>query len=222
MRWLLRELHELLERKEPAWPLVQEWIREATNLVEILPATDPDRSEALLATQVTTRSPMGAVVYETGGLLIDHGWIRVLGSGHPLLPRSLPRWNEGRNSRENGEQLGFLLVADDVLGGFFALNGGRFEGEVGQIWYAAPDTLEWENLEITYSEFLYWCFTGDLAQFYEHRRWPGWEEEIGRLRGDQCIGIYPPLWTAGPCVADRHRGRVPLTEMYRLHVDADT
>ncbi|HEY7426200.1 MAG TPA: DUF2625 domain-containing protein [Gemmataceae bacterium] len=217
----MRELNELLEREEPAWPLVQEWIREASNPVEVLPPADPDRSEALLAVQVTTRSPMGSVVYETGGLLIDRGWIRVLGSGHPRLPRSLPRWNEGRTSRKNGEQLGFLLVADDVLGGFFALNGGGFEGEMGQVWYAAPDTLKWENLEVTYSEFLYWCFTGDLAQFYGHLRWPGWEEVIGRLPGDQGVGIYPPLPTEGPSIADRHRGLVSLEEMYRLHVDAD-
>jgi uncharacterized protein DUF2625 len=218
----LRELHELLERKEPAWRLVQEWIREATNPVEVLPPAGPDRSEALLATQVTTRSPMGAVVYETGGLLIDHGWIRVLGSGHPRLPRSLPRWNEGRTVRENGEQLGFFLIADDVLGGFFTLNGGRFDGEMGRVWYPAPDTLEWEPMELTYSEFLIWCFSGDLARFYEGRRWPGWEEEIGRLSGDLGIGIYPPLWAEGPLVGERHRGTVPVAEMYRLHVDADT
>jgi hypothetical protein len=77
-----------------------------------------DRCEALIVTQVTTRSPMGAVVYETGGLLIDHGWIRVLGSGHPRLPQSLPDWNQGRTRRANEEILGFYLIADDVLGAF--------------------------------------------------------------------------------------------------------
>jgi hypothetical protein len=81
-----RELRELVNQDEPAWPLVQKWISEATNPVEVLP-TGPVRSEALLATQVTTRSPMGAIIYETGGLLVDHGWVRVLGSGHPRLPR---------------------------------------------------------------------------------------------------------------------------------------
>lgn len=49
---------------------------------------------ALLATQVTTRSPMGAVVYHTGGILVDHGWIRILGAGECKLMitiRSRPR-----------------------------------------------------------------------------------------------------------------------------------
>ena len=37
---------------------------------------------------------MGAVIFETGGILIDEGWLRILGSGHPRLPRSLPDWNK--------------------------------------------------------------------------------------------------------------------------------
>jgi hypothetical protein len=71
---LMRTLHELLNTAEPAWPLVQSWLREATNALEVLPPSDPARAEALVATQVTTCSPIGAVIYETGGLLVDHGW----------------------------------------------------------------------------------------------------------------------------------------------------
>lgn len=48
-------------------------LRNAKNPVEVLPVNGADRESALLALQVTTRSPMGAIVYETGGLLIDHG-----------------------------------------------------------------------------------------------------------------------------------------------------
>jgi len=42
---------------------------------------ETNRKSALVAVQVTTRSPMGAIIYETGGILVDHGWIRILGSG---------------------------------------------------------------------------------------------------------------------------------------------
>src|SRR5438067_305284 len=110
-----RILQELLNTTEPAWPLVCNWIKEATNPTEILPASDPARGEALVAAQVTTRSPMGAIIYETGGLLIDQNWLRVLGSGHPHLPRSLPQWNHGRSWIEPGTSPPFLLVADDVV-----------------------------------------------------------------------------------------------------------
>ena len=58
----MRSLGELLERDDPRWPEVQTWIAEATNLIEVLPPSE-DRAAALLATQVTTRSPMGAIIY---------------------------------------------------------------------------------------------------------------------------------------------------------------
>src|SRR5262249_6162259 len=105
----MRILEELLDTNDPAWPLVQSWVREATNAVEVLPPSDPARGEALVATQVTTRSPMGAVIYETGGLLVDHGWLRLLGSGHPRLPRSLPAWNLGRSWTDTDTPPPFLL-----------------------------------------------------------------------------------------------------------------
>src|SRR5262249_7582515 len=112
-----RSLQELLDTDDPAGPIVQQWIPGATNQVKILPPCEPARSRALEQAQVTLRSPMGAIVYETGGLLIDHGWLRILGSGHPRLPRTLMEWN--RTCRTDG----FLLIADDVAGGFFAING---------------------------------------------------------------------------------------------------
>ena len=71
-------------------------------------------------------SPLGAVVFYTGGILIDNGWIRILGSGHPRLNRSLPQWNFSCGLPKSEAPPPWLLVADDVLGGFFALNGGRF------------------------------------------------------------------------------------------------
>ncbi len=36
----------------------------------------------------------------------------------------------------------YLLVADDVSGGFFAINGGAFDGKAGNIFYYAPDSGE--------------------------------------------------------------------------------
>ena len=134
----MRPLSELINTDDPAWPEVQEWIAGATNAVEVLPVTEADRDAALLAIQVTTRSPMGAIVYETGGLLIDHGWLRILGSGHSRLPRSLASWNEGRTMFGDERPPGYLLVADDVLGGFFAINGGSLGPEQGSVFYFAP------------------------------------------------------------------------------------
>lgn len=213
-----RPLRELINTEDPAWPEVQQWISHATNPVEVLPVNEGERDSALFAIQVTTRSPMGAIVYETGGLLIDHGWLRILGSGHSRLPRSLASWNEGRTMFADGESPGYLLVADDVLGGFFAINGGSLGAEQGAVFYFAPDTLEWECLNLGYSEFLIWCLQGDVAGFYESLRWPGWEQEISTLGGDQAISIYPFLSAKGPLIAERQRGVVPIAELFSMHV----
>ncbi len=214
----MRTILELLS-SEPSWPTVQQWIAGASNPVEVLAARDPDRSQALESLQVTTRSPMGAVVYETGGLLVDGGWLRVLGSGHPRLPRTLPGWNAGRAWTASGGAPPILLVADDVVGGSYAVNGGGLPGPTGHVHYFAPDTLSWESLDMGYSDFLVWALTGDLDRYYETFRWPGWRTEIRDLPGDHAISIYPYLWAAGLPVAQRMRRPVPMSELLELQFD---
>ena len=84
----------------------------------------------------------------TPGILIDHGWLRVLGAGgHPRFGRSLPDWNEGRSD-------GFYLIADDAVGGFFALNGSALGEDFNQVYYFAPDSLRWEACKLGYSDFV--------------------------------------------------------------------
>jgi len=217
-RHSLKKLHELINRDDPGWPIVQQWTAEATNLVEVLPPPDAAaRERALLDTQVTTRSPMGAIIYESGGIFADHGWLRILGSGHPRLPCSLPGWNFKRSFSSTGQSPPFLLIADDVVGGFFAIDGG-LRLEPGKVCYFAPGTLAWESTHLGYSDFLVWCFRGDLAKLYENVRWPGWQDETRDVRGDQAFSIYPLLSCSGPPIAERSRRPVALSEIYDLHV----
>lgn len=216
----MRQLNELIDKEDSAWPILKTWFYDAKNQVEIPPAKDPDRAEALVETQVTTRTTMGAIVYETGGLLIDSGWLRILGSGHPRLPRSLPGWNDGRTLLWRGHTPPFLLIGDDVLGGFFAIDGGGLVAP-GNVCYFAPDSLEWENLDRGYSEFVQLCLSGDLTLFYEGVRWHGWETDVSELEGDRAYSIYPPLWAQGPPINERDRRSVPLAELYSLWIGAD-
>lgn len=150
-----QSLEELIHRDDPAWPLVQEWIAKATRPVEVLPPS-ADAGASLVALQVTTRSPMGAIVLETGGILVDHGWIRILGSGHPRLPRSLPGWNAACGPGTS-DMPPFLRVADDAIGGFFALNGGHFGPGGPNVWYFSPwKTTAAERCRYTRSTIFTW------------------------------------------------------------------
>jgi len=219
MTYEKRSLEQLMNREDPAWPLVEGWIAEAKHPVEILSPSET-AGESLVSLQVTTRSPLGAVIFHTGGLLVDHGWLRFLGSGHPRLPRSLSRWNFACGMVEADTPPPCVLIADDVLGGFFALDGGRFAAGGHTVWYFAPDTLTWEDTERGYTDFLYWSLVGDLDGFYAPYRWPGWQAEVGRLAGDKGFSFYPPLSAEGGPIEQRDRGAVPIDELFRVHVGA--
>ena len=217
----MRTLEELINKEEPAWDLIQEWLQEAINTYEVLPR-DAKRAETeLLNAQITTRSPMGAILYETGGILINGGWIRLLGSGSERLDRGMFQWNKGKTFEDYGQPPAFLLVADDILGGLFAINGGAFgQDDLGQIYYLAPDTLSWEPMNCGYSEFVCWTLEGDIDLFYEPYYWKGWQEEVPKLNGNQVFSFFPFLWTKeGQQIEAVSRKVVPIEESYRLTMD---
>ena len=217
----MKILEELINKEEPGWNLVQEWLQNATNPYEVLPRDIKRAEKELLNAQVTTRSPMGAIIYQTGGILIDSGWIRILGSGSERLNRGMFEWNKGKTFEHYGEPPVFLLVADDVLGGLFAINGGAFGQEgLGKIFYLAPDTLSWEPMNCGYSEFFNWTLQGNVHQFYEPFYWKGWREEVTKLRGNQAFSFFPFLWTKeGKQIETLSRKVVPMEESYRLTMD---
>lgn len=208
----MKGLDALINRQEPGWDIVQQWLAEATNSVDVLVKDNDLAAQALIDLQVTTRSPLGAVVYETGGLLIDGGWLRILGSGHPQLPRNPVVW-----TRSLSPALQALLIADDASGGFFALNGGGLGDDQGGIYYFAPDSLAWESLGIGYSGFLEWAFNGDLDTFYQTVRWHGWRDDIASLSGNDVYAFFPFLWTEPTLpLAQRKRSRIAIAEHWAL------
>jgi hypothetical protein len=179
-----------------AWPLVQRWITGAANPVEVLPA-DPDAGRATLeALGVTERSVLGALAVNTGGLSVDHGWLRVHG-GPGLL--------DWRGRLDDG-----FVVGHDVVAGFFAVT----EGD-GEVRYLAPDSLAWEGTEMSHSAWVHWTLTGDLESYYESLRWPGWEAEVAALPPDTGLTLSPPPFTdEGRAVADAKRGPTPAAELW--------
>ncbi len=216
----MKTLKELINLDEPGWELVEEWLNEAKNEFEILPKHEKRAEKELLNAQVTTRSPMGAVIYETGGILIDKGWLRILGSGSEKLDRGLTEWNKGKTFENYGDQPSHLLIADDIIGGYFALNAGGIGSEIGKVYYLPQDTLEWECLDTSYSEFLYWAFTGDINKFYEIFRWENWQNDIKNVNGNQVYSFVPFLWTKeGKDIEKTERGLVSIEENYHLTLD---
>ena len=185
-----------MESPSRAWPLVKRWIDQATNEVTTLPADPAGGEKALAALEVTERSVLGALALHTGGLSIDHGWLRVLG-GPALLD-----WRD--------QVKGWLIVGHDVVAGFYSV-----DKQDGEVRYLAPDTLEWEGTEMGHAAWVHWTLTGDIGTFYESLRWPGWEEESGVLAPDTGLALHPPPFSrAGRVIADAKRGPAPMTELW--------
>ena len=207
----MRSVEDLIDVEEPAIELLRQWAREASVSCQIL-SPGNCRAEVLLDLQVTTHSTLGALAYDTGGILIDDGWLRLLGSGHPQLPRSLSGWNKPRAD-------GFLLVGDDVVGGFFAINGGSLGPEVKSVYYWSPDSLDWECLNLGLTDLVHSLMSGLTTNFYENLRWPNWRTDIMNVSNDRCFSYFPFLWTKEGSLEKSRRSTVPVSEAFDLKVD---
>jgi len=212
-----KTLQELLRTEDPAWPDLRERILAAPNHVELLEADPTDGQRAIQALQSGTETTLGALALHCGGLLVDVGWLRVLGAGCRQLPGSLLDWNGLGEGKAVRAVQGALVVGHDAIGGVFAVNGGGLPGPAGQVAYHSPDTHRWEDLGMGYSAWLDWVLEGDLAGFYNHLRWADWEDDLELLRGDQGIHLWPQPWMSQHFDADAAARRVvPVQQLMEL------
>lgn len=178
--------------------------------VEIL-TPDADRAgDCLARLGITTRSWLGAVVAHTGGICIDHRWLRVLGGGGHRLPDVVAEADPVTRS---------LVVAYDVLGGQFAWFPAEPEA-TPTIHYFGPDDLDWFDLGQGYADWLYAVLAGSLTQFYDTLRWNGWETEVAATDLDQGIHTFPPPWSKeGKDLSKVSRKATPMKELVSFHHD---
>ncbi|WP_420367079.1 DUF2625 family protein [Curtobacterium sp. L1-20] len=198
------------EARAEAWP-------ELAGLIQSSPVHNqvrPPRSDSRTADKLslTNRSYLGALALNTSGVLVDSGWLRLLGGSSG---DQLPGLDEA-----NADARGLLVVGFDVLGGVFALDGGALGTGDGAVHHFSVDTLRWENLELNHSAFVSAMLRGATTDFYDSLRWPGWEAEVRSLRPQEGISAYPfPFTAEGKDVAAASRRAVPFVELIRLHND---
>lgn len=213
-----RSVAELTAVDDPAWPALAAAIAAAPLPVQALPIARAAGEHVLERLQVTTRSALGALALECGGLLVDHGWLRILCGGAPGLP-DLASAN-GIDAQASSAP-GSLLVAADVLGGRFAVDGGALGVEPGQVCYFAPDTLRWEGLDLGHGDFVVAMLSGATSQFYDGWRWPRWEQECAALPRDHGFSLWPPPFAPqGRDISAASRRAVPLGELFAFYDDA--
>lgn len=210
---VIRPLHELINDEQSAWPSVAALAAASPEHVRVLEARPQLAADTLLRLQVTTRSALGALAYHCGGLVIDHGWLRILGGGGHGLPDLATANGLGPPETTTGPPP-FLVVAFDAIGGRFAVDGGGLGVRFGEVCYWGPDTLSWDGLGTGHGGFVEWALDpGCLDEFYSTLRWPGWEPEVEALSLDQGLAIYPPPFTAESRPGETHRRPVPLGQL---------
>ena len=209
----MRTMKDLVDPDSRGLEAIRAHLVTARVQAELLPCGPEAGERALLALQYETRSALGALAYQSGGLLVDRGWLRILGAGCPTLPRALDTWN--RVGVSGGGRLpGALLIADDAVGGFFALNQGGLAGNPGDVSWLSPQSLDWEDLGVGFEGFLEWALSPALAAFYDVWRWPDWQDDVGLAGAERAFAFEPPPAFAGASFTDRKRTAAPVGELW--------
>ncbi|MEU8821836.1 DUF2625 family protein [Actinoplanes sp. NPDC048796] len=220
---------EAVEDDRAPWLTLVDVLSRSFAAPRILPVDQGKAHAILLQLRVTAGSPLGAIAFNSGGILLYDGWLRILG-GSPCLEERLPSIGQVNDFPAHVDRMWTptegLIVAHDVLGGIFFLNGlrpgsGR-PGVPGEIIYFDPSTLNWARTGMSHSEWLAWCVSGDLPHFYEGRLWPSWRRDVMVLRADQGIAVSPPLWSDRTAAAGGECARavVPMDEILAAQFDA--
>lgn len=221
----VRAVEELRSEADAAWPGLEKMLAAARVPLVVLPP-EGDTDAVVERLQAGASTSLGALAMNTGGVLVDHGWLRILGGGGAGLvdlasANALARPDVSDSaSRPPLEGGGSLTVAFDVLGGRFAINRGELPGPEDDVCYWGPDTLEWMTLGASHEAFVAWAVSEALGTFYADLRWPGWEGEVEHVAAGEGLICYPFLFSAeGRNIEDTIRSAVPFEELLALHSD---
>ena len=173
----------------------------STKKVRVLPCDCTVKQSVKEKYAVNPESILGILLENTGGITIDD-WIRIYGSGELNIV--------SRNALFPYDD---LVIAEDILGGLFICL------KNGNIGYFAPDCLAFEDMEIHFNQFLYWCLHGDTDTFYIDYRWANWQADVSKLKLDEGVAFYPFLWARAESLESRKRAVIPINEIIGLELD---
>lgn len=182
-----------------------------TNHVEIIPPDLPCAAINAEYYQADGSTAFGMLIMQSGGVTAN-GVVRLLGSNRDPNFRDISMFNVKFGGG------GHIIFGDDIFGGVFALNIGLLPDCIGNVIYFAPDTLEFEDLEIKPSGLFEFLKNGDIHSFYGQFS----AEEYDELRAmnvgfNKVLHILPPPWSA-EFKTEKHDVRaIDIYEHYRLN-----
>lgn len=180
------------------------------NRVELIPPDAQCAKTNSVYFQANEQTAFGMLINQSGGAVVE-GVVRLLGSTADPNYRDIKSFNEQFGGN------GFIILGDDIFGGIFALNVGMFPECVGNMIYFAPDTLEFEDMEIKLSQFFEFLRNNDLAEFYGLFSPEEYEDLRARNVGfNKVLSFVPPQWSAEFDTTKHDVREIDIYEYYRL------
>lgn len=191
-------------------PLLGEMLLNGANRVKIIPADDACAAINAEYYQADGSTNFGLLITTSGGVVVN-GVVRLLGSNRAPEYRDITLWNVKFGSA------GAVILGDDIFGGVFAVNTGAFSDKLGNIFYFAPDTLEWEDTELQLSGLFAWLKDGDMTGFYGQFSAEEYEKfRSMNVKFNEVLHILPPQWSAEFKTEPHDVRAIDVSEYYRL------
>lgn len=169
---------------------LHEWILKSNSNNLTLYDVDSEYAERnTKAFQTDSNNLFGALISTFGGISVD-GIIRIFGSTSDVNLRDICEWNLAFGCNK------YIIIGDDVFGGVFAINLSLHNIKSGHICYFAPDSLSWESLDLSLTQFIGFLKNGKLPQFYSNIAYEKYcEIQNLQIGFNETLSIYPPQWS---------------------------
>lgn len=190
------------------WNEIKYILKNSTRKVKII--NNKVYDDTLNNLNIDKNSMLGQVITNTSGIFIDN-YIRLFGNGSKDVSYNIYEYNlEFKKYFDDN----MIIVADDVFGGLFSVT-----KEKNNILYFAPDTLQWENLEIDYKDFIKYISSEKIDEFYKSYKWSTFQEDIKDIKFNQGILIYPFLWSNECDIKKKKKSIVPFSELVQTNME---
>lgn len=195
------------------WKEILDIVYKSNKNIDVIAGSKELGAEECNNLKIPDDSVLYSVVTNSNGIIINN-WIRL--------------WGQNSNDNHGVEYYnllfqndieGLFLVASDVLGGLFAINLNKFNEGINLIWYFAPDTLEWECMDMQYNEFLAWSIQGNIDEFYSTMRWNNWKEDVKNIGINYALLIYPFLWARECDIEMASKKVVSIDELIKINFE---
>ena len=189
------------------WNEIKSILKSSTKNIKILSS---NYNNSLNNLNINENSVLGQVIINTGGIFIEN-YIRLFGSGDEENSYNIYKYNLELKKYFDDN---IIIIGNDIFGGLFSLN-----KEKNNILYFAPDTLEWEDLDITYKEFIKFVTSEKIDEFYKSYKWSTFQEDIKKVKFNEGTLIYPFLWSNECNIEKAKKDIVPFSELLQINIE---